>query len=89
MRAPILSSSSRITSVGAELPVSGLYLTPLNMYGLWLAVMATAPAALRSITVQEATWVGEGRSKIRVRSPLPAKIAATSSENASAPKRQS
>ena len=41
------------------------------------------------MTVQEATWVGEGRSKISVRSPLPAKTRATSSENASAPKRQS
>src|ERR1700737_4919792 len=73
----ILRSRSAITSDGAELPVSGLYLIPLNWYGLWLAVMTAAPVAFRSITVQDATWVGDGRSKISVRTPLVANISAT------------
>ena len=44
-----------MTSEGTALPVSVLYLYPLNWYGLWLAVMAAPPVALRSITVQDTT----------------------------------
>src|ERR1700730_3991946 len=84
----IRRSRSAITSVGAELPVSGLYLIPLNWYGLWLAGVTAAPVALRSITVQEATCVGEGRSKISVRTPLVAKISATVRAKSSDAKRQ-
>ncbi len=82
-------SRSAITSLGAELPVSGLYLIPLNWYGLWLAVTTAAPVALRSITVHEATCVGEGRSKINVRTPLVANISATVRAKSSEAKRQS
>ena len=78
-----------MTSVGAELPVSGLYLMPLNRYGLWLAVTTAAPVALQSITVHDATCVGEGRSKIRLRTPLAANTSATVRANSSEAKRQS
>src|ERR1700688_3004811 len=88
-RALMRLSRSAITSFGAELPVSGLYLIPLNWYGLWLAVTTAAPVALRSITVHEATWVGEGRSKITVRTPLVANISATVRAKSSEAKRQS
>jgi hypothetical protein len=62
---------------------------PLNWYGLWLAVITTAPVALRSMTVHEATCVGEGRSKIRVRTPLVANMSATVRAKSSEAKRQS
>src|SRR6202521_5877526 len=78
-----------MTSLGAELPVSGLYLTPLNRYGLWLAVITAAPVALRAITVHDATWGGEGRSKIRLRTPFAAKTSATARANSSDANRQS
>src|SRR5712692_8465989 len=82
-------SRSEITSGGAELPVSGLYLMPLYWYGLWLAVITAAPVAFLSITVQDATCVGEGRSKISVRTPLAAKMSATARAKSSEAKRQS
>ena len=59
------------------------------MYGLWLAVTTAAPPALRSMTVQEATWVGDARSKSRLGRPLPASTLATSAAKASEPNRQS
>src|SRR6267378_1212620 len=70
-------SSSAITSEEAELPVSVLNLMPLKRYGLWLAVTTAAPVALRSITVHDATWVGDGRSKTSVLIPLLANTSET------------
>ena len=76
-------SSSPITVLSAELPVSGLYLTPLKSHGLWLAVMTAAPVALRSITVHDATCVGDGRSKMRLRTPLAPNTSAAVRANSS------
>jgi hypothetical protein len=41
------------------------------------------------MTVQDATWVGDGRSNIRVRNPLAAKTSATVRAKSSEAKRQS
>jgi len=54
-----------------------------------VAVITAAPVALRSITVQDATCVGEGLSKMRLRTPLAAKMSATARANSSEAKRQS
>ena len=88
-RALIRGSRLAITSVAAELPVSVLNLMPLKRYGLWLAVTTAAPVALRSMTVHDATWVGDGRSNISVRTPLAANTSATVRANSSEAKRQS
>src|SRR5258708_3954348 len=76
-------SRSARTAGEAELPVSVLNLMPLKRYGLWLAVTTAAPVALRSMTVHDATWVGEGRSNIRLRTPQAANTAATVRANSS------
>src|SRR2546423_7488076 len=59
------------------------------MYGLWLAVITAAPVALRSITVHDATWVGDGRSKTNVLMPLLAKTSDTAAAKSSEANRQS
>src|SRR5260370_29459264 len=82
-------SSSAMTSGEAELPVSVLNLMPLKRYGLWLAVTTAAAVALRSMTVHDAPWVGDGRSKIRLRTPEAAKTSATVRAKSSDANRQS
>src|SRR5437899_7504532 len=76
-RALMRGSRSAMTSGDAELPLSVLNLMPLNRYGLWLAVTTAAAVALRSMTVHDATCVGDGRSKMRLRTPDAAKTSAT------------
>src|SRR3984893_17467704 len=54
--------SSATTSGDAEPPQSGLYLSPLNSIGLWLAVTTTPPAAPLSTTGHDTAGVGVTRS---------------------------
>src|SRR5260370_7353903 len=74
----IRGSSWAITSLDAALPVSDLNLMPLNRYGLWLAVTTAAPVAFRSMTVQDATCVSDGRSNITAPTPLAPRTSPTS-----------
>ena len=82
-------SISLVTSGGAELPAACLTLKPFQRPGLWLAVITTPAAALRSSTACDSAGVGAALEASATAIPLAARTSAAAFAKASERKRVS